>query len=105
MTIYFASNKSHLQPIDVPKTSPEGHDQEKSLMELLLDAKIPVASSCKGDGICGKCRIQILSNPENLSVESALETKTKMRNKVSASERLCCQTYVRGDIKIDTSYW
>ena len=28
-----------------------------NLMKTLLDAGIPVASSCLGDGICGKCRL------------------------------------------------
>lgn len=74
-------------------------------MTLLLEAKRPVASSCKGDGICSKCRVKIIEGQNNLSPQTDLEMKTKNKNKVDESERLSCQVYLLGDVTIDTSYW
>lgn len=75
------------------------------LMKELLKAGLPVASSCHGDGICGKCRIQIVRGSENLSKINALETLVRERLKVPREYRISCQTQVLGDITIDTSYW
>lgn len=75
------------------------------LMQELLQAGLPVASSCHGDGICGKCRIQIIHGSENLSKINALETLVRERLKVPREHRISCQTQVLGDITIDTSYW
>lgn len=101
MTIYFSLTKPQLSPISAPTDD----SKNKSLMALLLEAKRPVASSCNGDGICGKCRVRILDGPSNLSPQTDLEIKTKNKNKVDEFERLSCQTYVLGDITIDTAYW
>ncbi len=101
MTIYFSTNKPQLKPIEVS----DENSKNKTLMTLLLDAKYPVASSCKGDGICSKCRITILEGNQNLNPQSELEIKTKQRNKVTVDERLSCQVYLNGDITIDTNYW
>lgn len=78
---------------------------EISLMENLLNQGLPVASSCNGQGICSKCRVKICEGSENLPPESKLEVELKAHNGVSDEERISCQTYVRGHITIDTSYW
>lgn len=101
MTIYFSPNKPHLKPLQVS----EADSKEKNLMQLLLAVNIPVASSCNGDGICSKCRVQVISGKENLNSESELETRTKIKNKVIKDERLSCQVFLNGDVTIDTLYW
>ncbi len=75
------------------------------LMEALLRAGLPVASSCHGDGICGKCRIQIVSGSENLTQINPIEAIVRERLRVPPEYRISCQTRVMGDITIDTSYW
>ncbi len=75
------------------------------LMEALLKAGLPVASSCHGDGICGKCRIQIVGGTENLTKINDIETIVRDRLKVPREYRISCQARVTGDILIDTSYW
>ncbi len=75
------------------------------LMEALLKAGLPVASSCHGDGICGKCRIQIHGGSENLTKINPIEQIVRDRLKVPPEYRISCQTQVLGDILIDTSYW
>lgn len=76
-----------------------------NLMKSLLDAGRPVASSCNGDGICGKCRVIIVSGAENLSAINAREEILRTRLKIPTEYRISCQTQVLGDIQIDTLYW
>lgn len=75
------------------------------LMDVLLQAGLPVASSCHGDGICGKCRIHIISGAENLSKINSVESIVRDRLKIPREYRISCQAQVLGDITIDTSYW
>jgi ferredoxin, 2Fe-2S len=76
-----------------------------NLMKALLNHGHPVASSCLGEGVCSKCRIEILSGANNLSAETQLEIDLKARNKIDRNCRISCQTHILGDIKIDTPYW
>ena len=75
------------------------------LMATLLKAGLPVASSCHGDGVCGKCRIQVVEGRENLSPINAVEALVRERLRVPPEYRISCQTLVLGDVVIDTSYW
>lgn len=74
-------------------------------MKVLLQAGVPVASSCRGDGVCGKCRVTVMSGGENLSPELPLEMNRRLQLKIPANERLSCQAHVFGDVTIDTTYW
>lgn len=74
-------------------------------MEALQDAQIPVASSCGGDGVCAKCRLQIMEGAENLTRETPLEKKLKAQNKFTPDERVSCLTRVQGDISVHADYW
>lgn len=75
------------------------------LMKALLDAGLPVASSCHGDGVCAKCRITVLEGLENLSQITGVEAILRDRLRIAKDVRISCQTQVLGDIKIDTAYW
>ena len=76
-----------------------------NLMDTLLNAGLPVASSCHGDGICGKCRVRVVKGAENLSKKEGLEVILHDRLKIPVGFRISCQTQVFGDIEIDTTYW
>ena len=76
-----------------------------NLMEELLRANLPVASSCHGDGVCGKCRVQVVQGAENLSKIAAVEELVRDRMKMAKDYRLSCQAAVLGDLRIDTAYW
>lgn len=78
---------------------------DKSLMNCLLDSQIPVASSCGGDGICGKCRITVIENSQNLTSPSDHELELLKKLKTSSDVRLSCQCFVRGEVTIDATYW
>lgn len=93
-TIYFKKNKPPIQTLS-----------KDHLMKILMDSGIPVASSCGGDGICGKCKIQIIDGMKNLSTENETEKVLRERLNIDKSQRISCQCRVSGDITIDTSYW
>lgn len=78
-------------------------DPEKSLMQNLIDHGIQVASSCGGDGICGKCRMRVVT--EDLPPASDLEKKTLENNGAEAGERLSCQLCLEANALAETTYW
>jgi len=75
----------------------------KNLMQALLEAGLPVASSCRGDGVCGKCRIQIVSG--TLAPESDLEKFLRERHSIPPGFRVSCQVAVTDDLVVDATYW
>lgn len=77
----------------------------QNLMNALLTAGVPVASSCRGDGVCGKCRVKILSGNLNLSKQTDLEFVLKERHGLLTTERVSCQVSVLDDVTVDTAYW
>jgi 2Fe-2S ferredoxin len=74
-----------------------------NLMNALLNAGLPVASSCHGDGICSMCRVRLTGDAVNPPVE--FEINSMKRNKCAPDERLSCQVEVRGDLTVQTKYW
>lgn len=80
-------------------------DSGANLMKALLENDLPVASSCRGDGVCAKCRVRVLAGAKNLSPETEIESMRREQFEFDRDERLSCQAEVFGDITIDTSYW
>lgn len=80
-------------------------DAGTNLMKALLDNNIPVASSCNGEGVCGKCKIRIVEGITHLSEENETEKFLKEKNMIASNIRISCQTTVLGNILIDASYW
>lgn len=79
----------------------DGH-QGENLMDALIAAGLPVASSCLGEGVCSKCKVKIVP----LGKASELEVKTMTRNKIDISNhRLSCQIFIEDDLTVETSYW
>lgn len=80
------------------------HEHE-NLMKVLLENSVPVASSCHGEGVCGKCKIRIVNGAENLSKSTGLEEFLVEKYNLEKNFRISCQTLIQGNIEIDTSYW
>ena len=89
----------------IKKMDPVTAENGSNLLTALLNAGIPVASSCYGDGVCAKCRLEILQGMENLSEEKEIETFLKQKNKMEKSQRTACQVKLSGDIVVDATYW
>ena len=75
------------------------------LMQSLLLAGLPVASSCHGDGVCAKCRMQIVDGAENLSKPNEAELFLIEKFQLEKNIRISCQAEVLGDVTIHASYW
>lgn len=76
------------------------------LMEALLEAGLPVASSCGGDGVCTKCRLRV--QPDSAAAVSpigALERGLLAKSSADPDERISCQTQVFGKVTVDADYW
>ena len=82
-----------------------GAESDETLMEALTHAGRPVASSCQGEGICGRCRIRIITGFDHLTEETSLEARRRADLAIPEDERLSCQTYVLGDVAVDAPYW
>ncbi len=76
-----------------------------NLMKSLLENNLPVASSCDGDGVCGKCSIQIVSGMTHISTANDTEKFLADVHDLEKNERISCQVEVLGDIEVDTRYW
>lgn len=76
-----------------------------NLMRSLLDAGLPVASTCGGDAVCAKCGIRIVEGVENLSPVNERELFLREQNGLRSGIRLSCQAEVWGDVTVDAGYW
>lgn len=94
--INFVKNRPH---IEVPP------QDSRTLMQILLGHDIPVASSCLGEGICGKCAVTIARSTGTLSPCDENEKKVLVQNKCSPKSRLSCQIVDFQEIWIDANYW
>lgn len=90
--------KSRLGDIDV--------ESGTLLMDALLAAGLPVASSCRGDGVCTKCRLHVRELEAQATSPIAPHEKGLLdRIGADADERISCQTEIHGLIEVDATYW
>ena len=76
-----------------------------TLLAAAREAGLPVATACGADGICGLCRMTIVSGADALSSECGDELRVKRMNRVDANERLACRARIGGDLAVTASYW
>ncbi|MBY0315437.1 MAG: 2Fe-2S iron-sulfur cluster binding domain-containing protein [Bdellovibrionales bacterium] len=80
-------------------------DKGENLFRVLKDNGIPIASSCNGDGICGKCLVSIDSSDADMPPMTELEEKWKAKNHFDKDQRLSCQLPVTTNLIVKTTYW
>jgi ferredoxin, 2Fe-2S len=76
-----------------------------NLMSAILQADLPIGSSCGAAGICARCFVKVIEGMENLSKPNANERRLLEREKFGENIRISCLTKVLGPVKITTSYW
>lgn len=76
-----------------------------SLLRAARRARVPIASSCRGEGVCKACRVRILRGADNLSPQSEVERAAAVDADLDPDERLACLARVLGPVVITTSYW
>ncbi len=80
---------------------PEGQD----VLRAALEAGVPLASSCGGEGACQACRIEVLAGGEHLSAVDERERHALDTARSTPNQRLACAARVLGDVTVTTSYW
>ncbi|MFZ1080811.1 MAG: 2Fe-2S iron-sulfur cluster-binding protein [Candidatus Kryptoniota bacterium] len=67
--------------------------------------RIPMGSSCRGDCVCGWCKVEVVAGMENLSQPEDCEKKLMKSASYEKNERVACNTKVFGDVSITAGYW
>lgn len=75
-------------------------DEELSLLANLIENHIEIDHSCGGNGTCGTCCVRVIEGLSNFSEIGEIEAEMKVDRKLADDERLCCQSFITGDIKI-----
>lgn len=75
------------------------------LFDAAHSAGLPVASSCDGEFVCGKCVMRVLEHPENLSAQEPDERELLAREKNPLTWRVSCRARILGDCTVTTKYW
>ncbi len=79
---------------------PDGKRVEVSygarLYDILVSAGIEFTSTCGGRGLCGRCRIRVLSGA--VSGVTSIELRYLSREEIDRGMRLACQVKVLGDV-------
>jgi adenylate cyclase len=75
------------------------------LIDAVRSAKLPIASGCGADGLCGRCGVAVSSGADALAVETPEETRCKQRNRIDPALRLACRTRVTADLSVTAPYW
>ena len=73
--------------------------EDKSLMDALLQEKIFVDNACNGKGVCGKCKVKIIS--DNLEELNETEKKLLSQDEIKDNIRLSCLVKPKEDMKIE----
>ena len=79
-------------------------DEKESLLEALQAKGIYIKSSCGGVASCGDCIVKVIEGKESLNEVTFSEEKLLGNVYHITKERLSCQSYITGDIRIDISH-
>jgi ferredoxin len=90
--------------IEVPEGANVRDEAKKAGLEVYWGPYVYL--NCRGNGLCGKCRIVVKKGTENLTPKTTIEKirlATGMENIGLEDEmRLSCQAKVKGDCTIET---
>ncbi len=79
---------------------------DQSVFQALRDAHQPIASSCDGVAVCGRCVVSVLEGSASLSEADAVEQAVLRKEDAKTGQRLACQSFVTGPgLVLNTSYW
>lgn len=85
--------------------SVENTDTFNSLLDISIEHQITHLHECGGHGNCTTCRVRIIDGIYNCSPKTAVEKATASARKWDPSIRLACQTYPKGNIKLQRLIW
>ncbi len=70
----------------------------KTVLQIALDAGIPVEHACGGNGFCTTCLCRVRAGMENLSPRNDREENMGI---MEDPDRLSCQSEVNGDVTVE----
>ena len=76
----------------------------QSLFAALRAAGVPVGSSCRGEGVCGRCALWVEAE-EPLPPPTDAEGAALIAARARDGQRLACQIYPQGRLTARASYW
>ncbi|HDR17072.1 MAG TPA: DUF4445 domain-containing protein, partial [Desulfobacteraceae bacterium] len=88
-------HKIVFEPMGLSIRVPEG----ANLLEAAVSLEIPIRSDCGGNGLCGKCVVQVDSEA-GLSPMTDAEKDLFDENEQSSGHRLACQAKVSGPVRV-----
>lgn len=92
-------NKSiNIEILNMGKTVVASHGQ--SMLDALLESKVPIDHSCGGMASCGTCLVEVLAGQDNLERPNDLELEMIRDRGFRAQERLACQSLCKGSVNI-----
>lgn len=77
----------------------------ETILDAAIKAGLPVANSCSGEGVCGGCRMRVVSGAEHLDPPTAREKEIMRKYQYTGDERAACVVTPHGDITVTTTYW
>ena len=75
------------------------------LIDAVRGADLPIASACRGDGLCGRCGVAVLAGATGIGAETPEESRAKQRNRIDPRLRLACRIRVCADLSVTAPYW
>lgn len=72
---------------------------DQSLLNMSRRLKINLTTTCGGNGLCGRCKVQIIEGEATPLTQKELEELTE--KEVQEGYRLACQTYPLSDMNIN----
>jgi class 3 adenylate cyclase len=85
-----------VSPDEMTLEAPEG----TTLLEVAVDAGIPIAHLCGGRARCSTCRVRIVAGLDVLSARTDKEAVMAERLDFPDEVRLACQTRALGDVRL-----
>ncbi len=76
-----------------------------TILAAANQSKVPVGQSCSGEGVCGWCKVRILTGADQLAPPGDLERRLIKEKGFDENERAACLAKIQGDITVTTSYW
>ncbi len=88
---------------------PLGRDREikpgATILAAANQCEVPIGQSCSGEGLCGWCKVKIVSGLEHMAEPGDIERKLMQEKGFDHDERAACLAKINGDVTVTTSYW
>lgn len=76
-------------------------DEGETILECALKSGTDISHSCGGNATCGTCRIIVRQGLELINPRNELEFEMAQDRGFEDNERLACQCYIMGSIRVD----